>query len=289
MTSTSQSVNTPEGDRVCFCIPARFESTRLPQKLLLKFGQQSCLEKTYIQTTKSAFSKDDNSNIFILTDSKKLAEVMNKHIATTFPGAAQNIIMTSLDCVNGTDRISKYLDKIPTHYQYIVNVQADEPFISPHNIDHAITEHIKNVTNEPPQTSLGVFYTTLHEENNTKAYLQSTASLKVVVDRNNNVMYYSRNVVPWNKENKLQQPLSKYKTFTGIYVFNRIKLEGYKDMSTTEYQLEEDCEQLKILENGYSIKSYPTIEYNEISLNTPDDYTYLLNKYSAQLGTAMIL
>ena len=261
----------------CFCIPARFESTRLPQKLLLKFGQQSCLEKTYIQTTKSTFSKDDNSNIFILTDSKKLAEV----IATALPGAEQNIIMTSLDCVNGTDRISKYLDKIPAHYQYIVNVQADEPFISPHNIDHAITEHIKNANTEPTRPSLGVFYTTLHEENNTQAYLQSTASLKVVVDRNNNVMYYSRNVVPWNKENKLQQPLSKYKTFTGIYVFNRSKLEGYKDMPATEYQLEEDCEQLKILENGYSIKSYPTIEYNEISLNTPDDYTYLLNKYSA--------
>ena len=102
-----------------------------------------------------------------------------------------------------------------------------------------------------------------------------------MVDRNNNVMYYSRSVVPWNKENKFQQPLSKYKTFTGIYVFNRSKLEDYKDMPATEYQLEEDCEQLKILENGYSIKSYPTIEYNEISLNTPDDYTYLLNKYSA--------
>ena len=52
----------------------------------------------------------------------------------------------------------------------------------------------------------------------------------------------------------------------------------YKDMADTELQMEEDCEQLKIIENGYTIKSYPTIEYNEISMNTPEDYNYLIDK-----------
>lgn len=255
---------------VCFCIPARFESTRLPQKLLLKFGKLCCLEKTFFQITKSVFSKGNNSNIFILTDSKKLADVMAKHTAKA------NIIMTSLKCINGTDRLSKYLDEIPAHYKYIVNIQADEPFISPCNIDHVIIEHIKNANLEPTPS---VFYTTLHEERNTKAYLKSTASLKVVVNQANNVMYYSRNIIPWNKASRLE-PCSKYKTFTGIYVFNREYLKIYKNLSNTECQLSEDCEQLKILENGYLIKSFSTIEYNEISLNTPEDHIYLLNKYS---------
>ena len=94
----------------------------------------------------------------------------------------------------------------------------------------------------------------------------------------NNVLYYSRNIIPWNKKGEIRYNYI-YKTFTGIYVFNRSMLEMYGNMDDTELQCMEDCEQLKILENGYKIKSYSSIEYNEISLNTEEDYKYLLEKY----------
>ena len=179
--------------------------------------------------------------------------------------------MTTDSYSNGTERISKNLNYVPKKYNIIVNVQADEPFISPLNIDETISKHIEN-------NDQNIFYTTLHEEDNSDEYLTSTASLKVVTDNNNNVLYYSRNIIPWNKKNQIKKKY-KYKTFTGIYVFNRQQLYKYCNIDNSELQNEEDCEQLKIIENGFKIKTYPTAEYNEISLNTANDYKFLLDKY----------
>lgn len=245
---------------ICFCIPARYESTRLQHKLLLKLGEESCIRKTIKQVMKSKFF---NNNIFVLTNSLTIKEEISD--------LPCEIIMTGDNYKNGSDRISKNLNLIHKQYNTITNVQADEPYISPKNIDYCIENHLNNNANN-------IFYTTLHEETNTVEYLKSTASLKIIVDNNDNVLYYSRNIIPWNKNGKVVDSYN-YKTFTGIYVYNRNMLETYGQMEDTPLQLMEDCEQLKILENGYKIKSFPTVEYNEISLNTLEDYNLLKNKY----------
>ena len=105
---------------------------------------------------------------------------------------------------------------------------------------------------------------------------------------NNNVLYYSRNIIPWNKHSEIKKNFI-YKTFTGIYVFNREKIALFHKMNNTPLQMHEDCEQLKILEHGYKIKTYPTVDYNEISLNTYEDYQYLLNKYSKNNNEVQII
>ena len=245
---------------ICFCIPARYESTRLSCKLLLKLGEDSCIRKTIKQVMKS---KSFNNNIYIFTDSV--------HIKEEIEDLPCNIIMTNGNYRNGSERISKNLNLINKQYNIIINVQADEPYISHKNIDYCIENHLKNNTNN-------LFYTTLHEETNSIEYLKSTASLKLIVDNDNNVLYYSRNIIPWNKNNEIVDSYN-YKTFTGIYIYNRNMLEIYGKMNDTPLQLMEDCEQLKILENGYKIKSFPTVEYNEISLNTIEDYNFLKKKY----------
>lgn len=247
-------------NNICFCIPARYNSSRLDKKLLLKFGDETCIKKTVKSVLKSKYA---DSNIYILTDSELIKNEINKLDC--------NVIMTNGNYNNGSERISKNLNLIPNNFKIIVNIQADEPYISPKNIDEAINKHLQH-------NSDNIFYTTLHEENNSVDFLNSTASLKVVTDVNNNVLYYSRNILPWNKKNEIKKDYT-YKTFTGIYVFNRKHLENYGIMTNTELQTEEDCEQLKIIEYGFNIKTYPTIEYNEISLNTMEDYKYLMSKY----------
>ena len=255
-------------NNICFCIPARYASSRLKHKLLLNLNGETCIRKTIKQVIKSKYANiDGNKNIYVLTDSELIKE--------NIKDLPVNIILTSENYKNGSERISKNLHQIYEKYNIVVNIQADEPFISPINMDHCINKHIIN--NES-----NLFYTTLHEERNSEEYLKSTASLKMITDINNNVLYYSRNLIPWNKNGKIIENY-KYKTFTGIYVFNRNLLEKYGYMKDTELQIMEDCEQLKILENGYKIKSYPTIEYNEISLNTREDYEYLTNKYNTIL------
>ena len=252
---------------ICFCIPARYNSSRLDKKLLLDLDGISCIERTIIQTQKSKYY---DNNIYVLTDSEDIARKIYGHNV--------NVVLTVEECCNGTDRISKHLYLIDEKYSIVVNIQADEPFISPSNIDYVIDKHISDMSNSSDiSNESNIFYTTLHEETNSEEYLRSTASLKLIVDNNNRVIYYSRNIIPWNKKGIITDFV--YKTFTGIYVFNRNMLELYKELNNTVLQLEEDCEQLKIIESGYTIRSYPTVEYNEISMNTLEDYKYLIDKF----------
>jgi len=246
-------------DNICFCIPARYSSTRLDKKLLLKINNETIIMRTINQVKKSKYY---NNNIFVFTDS---ADIQNEVKDTCC------VFISTNNYRNGCERISHNLGNINSSYKIIVNIQADEPFISSNNIDHCIEKHLEN-------SDVNAFYTTLHEEENSNEYLYSTASLKVIINNNNNVIYYSRNIIPWNKENKLIEGYI-YKTFTGIYVFDINMLKLYYNMPDTPLQLMEDCEQLKILENGYKINSFSTIEFNEISLNTEDDMNYLKKKY----------
>lgn len=249
----------------CICIPARLHSTRLDKKLLLRFDNKTCIEKTIEQCLKTSIK-----DIYLLTDSQEIINIVKKYDINT--------IFTEKKCSNGTDRICKYLNKIDKKFQYIVNVQADEPFVSPKNIDFALEKHIKIMENSENKDIDRIFYTTLHEENNSKEYLKSTASLKLVTDKYDNVITYSRNIIPWNKKAIVNSSI-KYKTFTGIYVYNMRHLENYENLDKSLLQEEEDCEQLRIIENNFKIKSYPTLVYNEISLNEKQDYDFLLEKY----------
>lgn len=254
-------------EKCCICIPARYNSSRLPGKLLLDINGKSCLENTILNCEKSEMVRD----IFVFTDSNKIKQ----YLASNMPHV--NVIITEQECINGTERIGKHLHHIPDKYDFIINVQGDEPFVSSANIDHAIRNHIAN------HKCKDLFYTTLHETRNTESYLESTASLKLVTDVSNNVLYYSRNIVPAHKTNGIIKGYT-YKTFTGIYVYNKDKITKFCELPNTDLQNTEDCEQLKIIEHGFKIKSFPTIEFNEVSLNTEDDYHFLRNKYCSHVS-----
>lgn len=259
-------------NNICFCIPARIGSSRLKNKLLLDLNGESCIRRTIKQVLKSKYSNGIN-NVYVLTDSI----LISNEIADL---SCQIIMTNDKEYPNGTARIIGNLCKIDTRFKYIMNVQGDEPYISPTNIDYLISKlYDFNCVKNPE-----LFYITLHEETNSAEYLRSTGSLKLVTDCNNNVLYYSRNIIPWNKKGEILKDY-KYKTFTGLYLFKRgmleqfINADGSVDNNITPLQEMEDCEQLKILEKGWKIKSYSTVEYNEISLNTPEDYEYLKNNY----------
>ena len=269
-------------NQVCFCIPARYKSTRLVKKLLLKFNNKTMIQLTCEQVLKTLSARQDslhsqsqieNPSIYVLTDHSDIAN----HISKVFHNKIK-IIMTSENCKNGSERISKYLDQIPSQYNIIVNIQADEPFIDPRNIDHAITTYL----NLPKPIDKKLFYLTLHQPTTDPEYLKSTGCVKVVVNFNHEVLYYTRAIVPWNKKGVILTQSSQqiYNAFTGIYVFNRKHLEIFHQLENTPLQLIEDIEQLKILEHGFRILSFPTPFYNEISVNTPEDLDYIKNKYT---------
>lgn len=257
---------------VCICIPARYRSSRLPGKLMYLLGNKSCIQRTIEQCLPVGVK------IFVLTDH----QIIFDHVTKTFAGNDTVIpILADQPCKNGTERICRNLDKIPEHYKVIVNVQADEPFISSKNIKHSVQMYFNGRKDEKLH-----FYTTLHEtikpdtEEN-KKYLKSTASLTLETTLSNRVLSYTRNIIPWGKKGIIDVN-REFKLFTGIYVFNRELLTGFHELPDTPLQLCEDIEQLKVLEHDYYIYSYPTVEYNEISLNDTYDLEVLCEKYKVQ-------
>lgn len=248
-------------ENICICIPARFKSSRLPGKLALKLGDITVIEKTFIEARKSTLA----SKIFILTDHNDIIDLFKNRDDVT-------VIMTDESCINGTERISTNLNKIDEKYNLIVNVQGDEPFIDYRNIDYAIKKHIENNYDN-------LFYTTLHQKIEDIKYLESPSCLTVQFTRTNDVMTYSRSILPGNKTGKPDLEKYDYYGFTGIYVFNREYLKEFHSMENSKYQDIEDIEQMKIIENGYKIKTYECPYFNEISLNDSDDLEYLMNKY----------
>ena len=242
-------------NKILCCIPARYQSTRLPGKPLLKINNKTIINHVY---EKAKQTKVDE--IIILTDDKRIFDEVQ-----CFGGKC---FIINEQCLNGTERIIMYLNKI-VHSQYdiIVNIQGDEPFIKPEVIDETINNFIK----KKPTCSTICFKT------NDKEEILSKSRGKVVVDNFNNIMYCSRNIIPSNKkENIITGHL--YNIHVGIFVFDKKYLLNHFSKYDTTNQLLEDIEWLKIIEQGFTINTIFS-EKMERGIDTIEDYNYLKNKY----------
>lgn len=256
-------LNTDIRSRVCAMIPARFHSTRLPGKPLLVIGGETIIERTYKQTLKAKLIGE----VFVITDDDQII----KHIKSI----NGKCIKITDDCLNGTERICKALAQIDKKYDIIVNVQGDEPFINPDNIDITIQKYLLNENDE------NMVCTTIHTEINDDEEINNRGIGKMVMDCNDNVLYCSRCVIPHTKSGQINKNI-KYYGHIGIFVFRRSFLPIFDHTENTPAQLSEDIEWLKIIEMGYRIKSYKVDSY-EIGINTIDDYNYLSKKYTNKL------
>ena len=237
------------------CIPARYNSSRLPSKPLFKINNKTIIHHVYekAQQTKT-------NEIVVLTDDER---IYNEVIS--FGG---NCVIISDDCLNGTERIIMYLKSIDhSKYDIILNIQGDEPFIKPNVIDLTIN----NFLEQKPACSTICFKTTCKEE------ILSKSRGKVVVDNFNNILYCSRNIIPSNKtENIIHNHL--YNIHVGIFVYNKeYLLEHFTRLNTTN-QLLEDIEWLKIIEQGFKVNTIFSEEM-ERGVDTMEDYEYLKKKY----------
>jgi len=241
---------------ICVCIPVRYNSKRLPGKPLLVIDNETIIEKTYKQVLKSKYIKKED--VYIMTDNKYIEQNVK-----SFGCCGDNIIMTDVHCENALQRISKYLHLLPKKYDTILNVHGDEPYINPKNIDYLI----ENFSNEST-----LLYRKLTLEESKK-----TSTVKIVTGKNNNILYCSRFAIPYSKNKNY----NNYIGIIGIHIFKRDTLAEYhKDISSYLYKLcNEDIEELKFIEMGYSIKGIKAPHKNEISLNTEEDFQYLINKY----------
>ena len=215
-------------------IPARYNSSRLPGKPLLKINNKTIIKLVFEQVKKCKYKGD----IFVTTDDNKIIEEIG----------IDNCIMINENCLNGTERICYALKKINKEYDIIVNVQGDEPFIDPKNIDFVIKKYINFKDEEK------LVCTTIHNIMNNSNVINQNIG-KLVLDNQNNILYCSRSVIPGNKNNTIINE-NTYLEHIGVFVFKYNYLNEYLETPNTPCMLSEDIEWLKIIETGYKIKSF---------------------------------
>jgi 3-deoxy-manno-octulosonate cytidylyltransferase (CMP-KDO synthetase) len=236
-------------------IPARYNSSRLPGKMLLKINNKSIIQRTYEQSKKSKLV----NRVIIATDDQKIVEESSKINA--------ECILISDNCLNGTERIAKAYKKINQKYKYILNIQGDEPFIKPDHIDYLIKNHKE-----------GSVCSTLHYKIKNKNDLHNKGIVKIITNKNNQVIYGSRAMIPSSKNGESINSINYY-AHIGIFLFDSEFIFKFLEHENTPAQLSEDLEWLKIIEMGYKLYSYE-VDEPEIGINTQEEFNYLSKKYS---------
>jgi len=248
--------------KITAIIPARFASTRFPGKALADIGGKPMIQHVYERTCKASLV----SRVIVATDDARIAEAVRQ-----IGGEA---VMTSTDHETGTDRLAEVAGGLDT--EIIVNVQGDEPLISPQMIDQAIEPFLND-----PTLKMGTLKTrikSLHD-------FLSPNVVKVVTGADGCALYFSRSPLPFFRdkwqdlkdESFVSGKLLCYK-HVGLYVYRRDFLLEYAAMPQTFLEISEKLEQLRVIENGIRIRVVET-EFESIGVDTPDDLAKAQERY----------
>lgn len=227
-------------------IPARYASTRLPGKPLLDIFGKPMIQHVYERALKAELI----SRVIVATDNRRIFNAVKK-----FGG---EVLMTSEDHRSGTDRLAEVAEGLES--DIIVNIQCDEPLIEPDMIDEAI---------RPLSEDGSIVMGSLKSEIRDEFEMSSPNVVKVVVDRNDFALYFSRYPIPYFRDEPTSLLTCRFKHI-GLYVYRRDFLLKYPKMPQTPLEEAEKLEQLRALENGYAIK-VPTTRFQSIGVDTEDD------------------
>lgn len=233
-------------------IPARYASTRFPGKPLADMKGKTMIQRVYEQVQ----SKVDD--VWVATDDERILDAVR-----SFGGQA---VMTSDRHRSGTDRCYEAYTKVGTGYDVVINIQGDEPFIHPEQIqtleDCFADNGVQIATLVKPFRPDDDFETTLFNMN----------SPKVVLNRAGEAMYFSRSVIPYLRGKKYTEwlPSHTYYKHIGLYAYRADILQAITSLPPSPLELAESLEQLRWLENGYRIKVGIT-EQETIGIDTPED------------------
>ena len=224
-------------------IPARYASTRLNGKPLVDICGYKMIEWVYKRAIKSSLDK-----IVVATDNEEIYNEVKR-----FGG---EVVMTSDKHNTGTDRIVETA-KHYEDYDVIINIQGDEPLIEPELINQ-----LANIFNDK-SINMGTFRHKINNEND----IINPNVVKVITDLNNDAIYFSRSVIPYNRNN---EPDIVYYRHIGIYGYRRDFLFKYASFKNSKLEKLESLEQLRAIENGYKIRVLET-NYNVKGVDTKED------------------
>jgi 3-deoxy-manno-octulosonate cytidylyltransferase (CMP-KDO synthetase) len=245
--------------RILGVIPARYASTRFPAKPLVDINGKSMIRRVYEQASKSKCL----NKVVVATDHEEIYRHVN-----AFAG---EVCMTSPHHASGTDRCYEVLTKEKEKFDYVINIQGDEPFIAPAQID-LLASLLDGKTE----------LATLIKKIGSVEQLLNPNLVKVVCSNNQEALYFSRSVIPYfrNMEQAEWVTHHTYYKHIGMYAYRADVLEQITKLEISSLEKTESLEQLRWLENGYHIKVKET-NIETIGIDTPED----LEKAKAHLST----
>ena len=229
-------------------IPARYSSSRFPGKPLAVLAGKPVIQRVYEQVTKVL------SEAWVATDDERIYNTVSD-----FGGKA---VMTRQDHKSGTDRIEEAVEKIKTDADVIVNIQGDEPFIQPSQIEMVCKQF------DNPSTQIA----TIGKPFTSMEAVENPNSPKIVTDVNGFALYFSRSVIPYVRGVEEKEWLSHFPFLKhlGIYAYRREVLREITRRPQSPLEKAESLEQLRWLQNGYRIRVVIT-NVETVGIDTPDD------------------
>ncbi len=233
-------------------IPARYASSRFPGKPLTIIGNKPMIQRVYEQSLKSLTA------VYVATDDKRIFDAI-----IAFGGKA---VMTSAKHRSGTDRCAEAINIIMNETgkrtDIVINIQGDEPFIKPEQIDL-----LKSCFKDP-----SVKIATLVRRVSPGEDLENPNHPKVILDKASDAIYFSRSVIPYIRDLERNEWAKKHNFYkhVGMYAFKTDTLKEITALPGSALELAESLEQNRWLENGYRIRCAAT-EWESISIDTPED------------------
>lgn len=232
-------------------IPARYASTRFPAKPLAMLGGKPVIQRVYEQV---AGVLDD---VCVATDDERIEKAVE-----AFGG---KVVMTSVNHKSGTDRCYEAYCKVGQGYDVVVNIQGDEPFIQRSQL-----EAVKACFDDEA-TQIATLVKPFRPEDGFDA-LENVNSPKVVVNRQMQALYFSRSIIPFQRSRDRKDWLANhvYYKHIGLYAYRASVLKEITALPQSPLELAESLEQLRWLENGYTVK-VGISDVETIGIDTPQD------------------
>lgn len=227
--------------KIIAAIPARYNSTRFPGKLLAELKGKPVLQHTYENVLNTGLF----AHVVVATDDERIRKV-----AAGFPA---NAVMTRDDHASGTDRIAEVCRDID--FDIVINVQGDEPFIGREPLRKLIQAFAE------PQVQVASLMCRFEKD------FTNPNIVKVVCDKNNFALYFSRSPIPFDRD---KSGTALYWQHIGVYAFRREALFTFVKLPRSRLEETEKLEQLRLLENGIRIQMVET-DYKGFGIDTPED------------------
>ena len=243
--------------KVIGIIPARYDSTRFPGKPLVDINGMTMIQRVYNQVKHAA----SLSEVVVATDDQRIFD----HVQS-FAG---NVLLTSKEHQSGTDRCAEIINKV-SGFEVAINIQGDEPFIDPQQIDLLVSCF------QQEDTQIATLIRKIEQMQD----LENTNKPKVVINNKQEAVYFSRQAIPYFRGKDMRDWLKEmdYYNHIGIYGYRTEILKEISKLPVSKLELAESLEQLRWIDNGYQIKTAISNHLNQ-AIDTPEDLKYILKKY----------